>query len=66
MKHRVELTNGGAIAAKCPVCGVVVPFMDVSIERYGFLKRRVGIVLDGDATDFVVHLWSHRPDMIDA
>jgi len=48
------------VMARCPVCGVVVPMIEVSVERYGFLGRRVAVVVDGDATDFVAHLWSHR------
>ena len=50
----------GAISAKCPVCGVVVPMLTVSAHRYGFLGRRVAVIVDGDATDFVAHLWLHR------
>ena len=66
MQHRVDLKHPGAVAARCPVCGMIVPFMDVTVHRYGFLKRRVGIILDGDATDFVAHLWTHRADMVNS
>jgi hypothetical protein len=44
------------------VCGAVVPFARIEVRTYGFLRRRVAAVVDGDATDFVAHLWSHRED----
>jgi hypothetical protein len=55
--ERVEGT--APISARCPVCGVIVPMITVEVQRYGFLRRRIGVVVDGDATDFVAHLWSH-------
>lgn len=54
------MPKGGDVAARCPVCGVIVPFAVVTVERYGFLKRRVAVIVEGDATDFVAHLWTHR------
>ena len=48
------------IMAKCPVCGVVVPMIEVTVRRYGLFGRRTAVVVDGDATDFVAHLWLHR------
>jgi uncharacterized C2H2 Zn-finger protein len=60
MKYEVSAERSGEIAARCPVCGVIVPFAYVNVKQYGFLKRRVSVVLDGDATDFVAHLWTHR------
>lgn len=50
----------GQVAFGCPVCGMIVPLFTVTIQRYGFLWRRTGIVIDGDATDLVAHLWTHR------
>ena len=52
--------NPGQVAFRCPVCGVIVPMFTVSVSRYGFLGRRTAVVVDGDATDFVAHLWTHR------
>ena len=60
MRFEGELPGTGQVAAKCPVCGVIVPFADIHIKQYGFLRRRVAAVVDGDATDFVAHLWTHR------
>lgn len=60
MKFRGRMEGVAPVMARCPVCGVVVPMIEVRVERYGWLGRRVGIVVDGDATDFVAHLWQHR------
>ena len=60
MKFRGRMEGVAPVMARCPVCGVVVPMIEVQVERYGFLRRRVAVVVDGDATDFVAHLWSHR------
>ena len=60
MRYEVTEARSGEIAARCPVCGVIVPFAYVTVRQYGFLRRRVSVVLDGDATDFVAHLWTHR------
>lgn len=57
MRHRVQ---GGQVAFSCPVCGTIVPMFTVTVIRYGFLWRRSGVVIDGDATDLVAHLWTHR------
>lgn len=46
--------------ARCPVCGVVVPMIEVTVQRYGLFGRRTAVVVEGDATDFVAHLWQHR------
>jgi len=60
---RHETDDAGArVGAGCPVCGAVVPFARIEVRTYGFLRRRVAAVVDGDATDFVAHLWSHRED----
>lgn len=64
MKHETD-EAGAQVAARCPVCGVVVPFARINVTTYGFLRRRVAAVVDGDATDFVAHLWSHRADSWD-
>jgi hypothetical protein len=57
VRHNIK---GGQVAFSCPVCGAVVPMFRVEVTRYGFLGRRTAVVVDGDATDFVAHLWTHR------
>ena len=51
--------NPKQISAACPMCGAVVPIFSVEIEQYGFLKRRTMVTIDGDATDWVSHIWTH-------
>ena len=60
MRFEGRMEGAAPVMARCPVCGVVGPMIEVSVERYGFLGRRMAVVVDGDATDFVAHLWSHR------
>ena len=60
MRHETELPDGGMVGAKCPVCGVIVPFAVISVTTTGRWRLRHRVIVDGDATDFVAHLWTHR------
>jgi len=61
MKITKELEeNPKQICAACPVCGMVVPIFSVEITQYGLLKRRTMVTIDGDATDWVSHIWTHQ------
>jgi hypothetical protein len=51
--------NVKVIAAKCPVCEAIIPMFTIEVERYGFLNLRARLTVDGDATDWVAHIWSH-------
>ena len=48
------------VAARCPICRVILPLFTVVIERHGFLGRHIRLTLDGDATDYVAHIWQHQ------
>jgi hypothetical protein len=48
------------IAARCPICQAILPIFTVTAKRHGFLGRHVRLTLEGDATDYVAHLWSHE------
>lgn len=50
------------IMAACPVCGVRVPFAEVSVEFGGWMRPRARLVVAGDGTDFAAHMWSHREE----
>ena len=50
------------VGAKCPVCGCVIPTFEVKAFAKGFLRRNVSLTVNGDATDWIVHLWSHRDE----
>lgn len=48
------------IATKCPICAAVLPLFDVTFITSGWWKRSVQILIGGDATDYVAHLWEHE------
>lgn len=60
MFHEADLPPEGAIMARCPACGVIVPFAYARVITTGRWRKRHRVVIDGDGTDFVAHLWSHR------
>ena len=47
------------VAGACPVCRMIIPMFMVRVSRYGFLGRRTLIEVEGEATDWAAHLWSH-------
>lgn len=47
------------IYAWCPYCRAPVPVLEITVEVTGLLRRRVEVMLDGDATDFIAHMWAH-------
>lgn len=51
-----------AVYAFCPVCLVPVPALEITVELTGFLRRRCDVLVDGDASDYVAHMWSHQQD----
>lgn len=62
MKHQLDTPESDMIMAGCPICGATVPFAHVSVNVTGLWRPHVRVTVDGDATDFVTHLWSHRSD----
>ena len=61
MKVSKELEeNPKQIMAACPLCGATVPVFSVEITYYGLFKRRTMVTIEGDATDWVSHLWTHQ------
>ncbi len=54
------MSHARTIAARCPICGAILPIFTVIIERHGFLGRHTRMTLDGDATDYVAHIWTHE------
>lgn len=61
MKHVTDVEQPDKpILGACPVCGSMIPIFTVKIQHYGLFKLRTQVTIDGDATDWVAHLWSHR------
>jgi len=52
--------NPKQIMAACPLCGATVPVFSVEITYYGLFKRRTMVTIEGDATDWVSHIWTHQ------
>lgn len=53
------MSESRTIAARCPICGAILPIFTVTAERHGFLSRHMRLTLEGDATDYVAHIWMH-------
>ena len=61
MKHSSSLEDTDKrVHGACPVCGVMIPIFTVTVQQYGLFRLRTQVTIDGDATDWVAHLWSHR------
>ncbi|HEY7823214.1 MAG TPA: hypothetical protein VIG24_10285 [Acidimicrobiia bacterium] len=48
------------VAAACPVCKLIIPMFTVRLHQSGFLGRRIRVEVEGEATDWVAHMWSHN------
>lgn len=48
----------------CPLCGCLVPFAEVTASRTGWWKPQIKISVEGDATDYVTHMWQHQHEGI--
>lgn len=53
------------VTAYCPACHSVIPIVTVTITIVGRWRKRVQMRLDGDATDYVAHLWAHQQGITD-
>lgn len=47
------------VPGRCPVCGELVPLFSVTPVLRGWWRRRLFLVVDADASDYVLHMWSH-------
>jgi hypothetical protein len=47
------------VAAACPVCKIIIPMFTVRVRQSGFLGRKVHVDVEGEATDWVSHMWTH-------
>lgn len=51
------------IATRCPVCGAVLPLFDLLVIRQGWWRPAIQVIIEGDATDYVAHLWTHSQEV---
>ena len=53
------------VNAYCPICSAVIPIVTVTFHTKGRWRKTVTMTLDGDATDYVAHLWAHQQGIVD-
>ncbi len=58
-------TVSRTILAHCPICKTVVPVVFVKVLTGGWWRKDVKIEIEGDATDYIAHLWAHSQGMND-
>ena len=51
------------IYAWCPYCRAPIPVLEVTVKLTGFLRRRCDVLVNGDATDYAAHLWTHQQEV---
>ena len=64
MSRKSRAANRGSrtVFAWCPVCRCPLPLFMVHVNVSGFLARDVGVTVEGDATDYIAHMWSHESE----
>lgn len=58
-------TGSKTVFAWCPVCRCPLPLFVVTVHVSGFFRKDVGVRVDGDATDYIAHMWSHQKEIVD-
>jgi hypothetical protein len=43
----------------CPICRDSVPIAEITATRTGRWTPRIEVIVEGDATDYVIHMWAH-------
>lgn len=51
------------IEYRCPMCQVTVPVAVVTASRLSWFKPIVNVTVEGDATDYITHMWAHEQRM---
>lgn len=63
MRFDIEPDGGKIINAACPICHLPIPLFQVTYTIEGIFRKQLKIQLEGDATDWVAHLWHHNQGM---
>lgn len=50
------------VYAWCPYCRAPIPVLEITVELSGFVRRRCDVLVNGDATDYAAHIWSHQQE----
>ena len=52
-------TTTKTVAGQCPLCASLVPIFTVTASVRGWLRPKVGLIVESDASDYVAHMWTH-------
>lgn len=52
------------IEYECPMCYQTVPIAEVTAKQTRRWKPDLYVTIEGDATDYVMHMWAHQQNMI--
>jgi hypothetical protein len=55
-------TSVKVIKYACPMCGCLVPFAEIKAVTTRWWKPRIDVTVEGDATDYVTHMWQHQEE----
>lgn len=58
-------TDERIITAYCPACHAIIPIVTITFTTKGWWRKTVEMEIDGDATDYVTHLWAHQYNITD-
>ena len=53
------------VTAFCPLCQTLIPIVNITFIKKSWLHKNVKIEIDGDATDYITHMWAHQQGIID-
>ena len=52
------------IEYQCPLCQDCIPLVQITATRTKWWKANLLVEVEGDATDYVAHMWAHDQRMI--
>jgi len=57
--------NRRTVTAYCPLCKCLIPIVFIKVITTGVWRKDVKIEVEGDATDYIMHMWAHQQGMDD-
>lgn len=52
-------TTTKTVAGQCPLCGALVPIFTLTATVRGWLRPKLALAIQSDASDYVAHMWGH-------
>ena len=53
------------VTAYCPACHCLIPIVTITFITRWRWSKRVNMMMEGDATDYIAHLWAHQHGITD-